>query len=131
MVLKKHKLKLNLEKCSFGIHADKFLGFMLTRRGIEANPKKCEAMINMRSPISVKEVHNNRFQWTDEYEATFQELKAMLASPSILTKSIEGTPILVYLSISNEAVSVAIVQELGKNQGLVYFISKVLLGVET
>ncbi|RDX93842.1 Retrovirus-related Pol polyprotein from transposon opus, partial [Mucuna pruriens] len=53
--LRNHQLKLNPEKCSFGVRADKFLGFMLTRRGIEANPEKCNAIINMRSPKSVKE----------------------------------------------------------------------------
>jgi len=40
----------------FGIEADKFLGFLLTKRGIEENLEKCVAIIGMRSPISVKEV---------------------------------------------------------------------------
>ena len=40
----------------FGVEAGKFLGFLLTERGIEANPEKCVAIIEMRSPISVKEV---------------------------------------------------------------------------
>ena len=38
------------------MEAGKFLGFLLTERGIEANPEKCAAIIAMRSPISVKEV---------------------------------------------------------------------------
>jgi len=52
----KYKLKLNPEKCVFGVEAGKFLGFLLTERGIEANPEKCAAILAMRSPISVKEV---------------------------------------------------------------------------
>jgi len=52
----KYKLKLNPEKCVFGVEAGKFLGFLLTERGIEANPEKCAAIIAMRRPISVKEV---------------------------------------------------------------------------
>nr|KYP68455.1 Retrovirus-related Pol polyprotein from transposon opus [Cajanus cajan] len=52
----KYQLKLNPEKCSFGVQAGKFLGFLLTHRGIEANPDKCSAIINMRSPSTVKEV---------------------------------------------------------------------------
>ncbi|RDX92196.1 Retrovirus-related Pol polyprotein from transposon 17.6, partial [Mucuna pruriens] len=63
-VLRKHKLKLNLKKCSFGVQARKFLGFMLIRRGIEANSDKCEAVINMRSPRSVKEVQQLASQIT-------------------------------------------------------------------
>jgi len=52
----KYRLKLNLEKCVFGVEAGKFLGFLLTERGIETNPEKCVAIIAMRSLISVKEV---------------------------------------------------------------------------
>jgi len=52
----KYKLKLNLKKCVFGVEAGKFLGFLLTERGIEANPEKCTAILGMRSPISMKEV---------------------------------------------------------------------------
>ncbi|RDX64247.1 hypothetical protein CR513_57218, partial [Mucuna pruriens] len=49
-VLRKHQLKLNPEKCSFGVQAGKFWGFMLTEGGIKANLEKCQAIINMRSP---------------------------------------------------------------------------------
>ncbi|RDX86545.1 Retrovirus-related Pol polyprotein from transposon 17.6, partial [Mucuna pruriens] len=49
-VLRKNRLKLNPEKCSFRVRVGKFLEFMLTERGIEANPEKCQAVINMRSP---------------------------------------------------------------------------------
>jgi len=52
----KYKLKLNPEKCVFRVEAGKFLGFLLTERGIEANLEKCAAILAMRSTISVKEV---------------------------------------------------------------------------
>ncbi|RDX98137.1 hypothetical protein CR513_18988, partial [Mucuna pruriens] len=55
-ILRRHQLRLNPEKCSFGVQAGRFLGFMLTKRGIEANPEKCRAVISMRSPQNVKEV---------------------------------------------------------------------------
>ena len=54
--ISKYHLKLNPEKCAFGMEAGKILGFILTERGIEANPDKCAAIIVMRSPTSVKEV---------------------------------------------------------------------------
>jgi len=54
--INKYQLKLNPEKCVFGVKARKFLGFMLTKRGIEANPDKCEAIINMKSLSCMKEV---------------------------------------------------------------------------
>jgi len=52
----RYNLKLNPEKCVFGVEVNKFLGFLLTERGIEANPKKCVTIIAMRSSTSVKEV---------------------------------------------------------------------------
>ena len=52
----KYNLMLNPEKCGFGVEAGKFLGFMLTERGIEANPGKCVTLIEMMSLATVKEV---------------------------------------------------------------------------
>ena len=43
--LHKHKMKLNAKKCVFSVEAEKFLGFMLTHRGIEANPDKMSSNI--------------------------------------------------------------------------------------
>jgi len=51
-----YNLRLNPDKCVFGVDRDKFLGFMLTQRGIEANPEKCKAIIKMRNPTTIKEV---------------------------------------------------------------------------
>ena len=46
-MIAKYRLKLNPEKCVFGVEAGKFLGFMLTERGIEANPDNCATIIAM------------------------------------------------------------------------------------
>ena len=54
--LKHYQMKLNLSKCVFGVASSKFLGFMVSQKGIEANPKKVQAIINMVSPRTVKEV---------------------------------------------------------------------------
>ena len=54
--IRKYKIRLNPEKCVFGVRGGKFLGFMLTNRGIEANPDKCEAIMKMGSPKNLKEV---------------------------------------------------------------------------
>ena len=54
--LRKHGLKLNPEKCGFGVRRGKLLGCMITERGIEANPVKIEAIRRMRPPSSKKEV---------------------------------------------------------------------------
>lgn len=48
--LMKYKMKLNLLKCIFGVFIGKFLGFMDSQRGIEANPEKVKAIIEMKPP---------------------------------------------------------------------------------
>jgi len=52
----KYNLKLNPDKCVFGVEAEKFLEFLLTERGIKAIPDKCIVIIGMRSHANVKEV---------------------------------------------------------------------------
>jgi hypothetical protein len=49
-------LKLNLEKCVFGIHKGKVLGCLVSTKGIEANPDKIRALVEMQDPVSVKDV---------------------------------------------------------------------------
>ena len=51
-------MKLNLSKCTFGVTAGKFLGFMLSQRGIEVNPEKIRAIMEMTLPTSIKEVQS-------------------------------------------------------------------------
>ncbi|RDX74986.1 Protein NYNRIN, partial [Mucuna pruriens] len=106
-VLRQHQLKLNPEKCSFGVQAGKFLGFTAV-------------------PIFNTLKKGDTFAWTVESEEAFLRLKALLASPLILTKSIPGIPLLVYISVVENVVSAAIVQEKEGKQHPIYFISKVL-----
>ena len=47
-------MKLNPLKCAFDVGLDKFLGFMVNQRGIEANPKKIKALLEMNSPKKPK-----------------------------------------------------------------------------
>ena len=54
--LREYQMKLNPNKCAFGVASGKFLGFMVSQRGIEANPEKMRAIFDMASPKTVKEV---------------------------------------------------------------------------
>ena len=49
-VLRKHKLRLNASKCSFGVGSSKFLGYMFTHRGIEVNPDQIKAINDLKPP---------------------------------------------------------------------------------
>ncbi|KAL0444499.1 UNVERIFIED_CONTAM: hypothetical protein Slati_2172600 [Sesamum latifolium] len=55
-VLRKYRLKLNPGKCAFGVSGGRFLGFMVTQRGIEANPDKIKAIMDMGPPTNIIEV---------------------------------------------------------------------------
>ena len=57
-ILRKYKMKLNPLKCSFRVSSRKFLGFVVNKRGIEANPEKIRALFDMRSPTRGKEVQS-------------------------------------------------------------------------
>jgi hypothetical protein len=83
--LRSHKMKLNSAKCAFGVSSGKFLGFMVSQRGIEANPKKVSAVLVMQSPQTAKQLQQltwriavlNRFisRSTDKCLPLFKILK--------------------------------------------------------
>ncbi|GAU33358.1 hypothetical protein TSUD_364830 [Trifolium subterraneum] len=158
--VRKYNMRLNPAKCSFGVQAGKFLDFLLTHGGIEANPDKCQAIINMRSPTSVKEVQqltgritalsrflscsgekachffstlkkSERFTWSPECEEAFQKLKVLLASTPILTRPEQGKTLYLYLAVSETALILALVQEVEGEEKSVYFMSRMLRGAET
>jgi len=155
----KFRLKLNPEKCIFGVDAGKFLGFLLTERGIEANPDKCASILAMRSPATVKEVQqltgrmaalshfvsasgekghpyfqclrrNKKFVWSKECEEAFVKLKEYLASPPVLCKPLVGTPLRLYFAVTERAVSAMLAQDQDQAQKPIYLVSKVLQGPE-
>ena len=155
--LRQYHMKLNPSKCAFGISSGKFLGFIVSQRGIEANPEKVRAILEMSSPRTTKEVQSltgrvaalNRFvfkatdkclpffktlkkafAWTDECETAFQELKHYLSNPPLLSPSKEGEDLFLYLAISVTAVSAALIREENRVQLPVYYVNQAFQGVE-
>ncbi|KAL5562544.1 hypothetical protein UlMin_032291 [Ulmus minor] len=159
-ILRRYKMKLNPSKCAFGVSSGKFLGFMVNHRGIEANPAKIQALLDMEPPRKIKEVQRltgriaalNRFIsretdrckpffqalrkgkdfiWTADCEQSFQELKSYLGKPPLLSKPHEGDSLILYLAVSKGAVSSALVREEDGVQWPIYYTSKSLLDAET
>ena len=64
------------------------------------------------------------FQWTDECEAAFQSLKEYLAKPPLLSPSVEGEDLFLYLAVSPTAVNFALICKEFKIQRLVYYTSQ-------
>ena len=55
-VFRQHKLRLNAEKCAFGVGVGKFLGYLITNRGIKVNIYQIEAVKQLKLPSNPKEV---------------------------------------------------------------------------
>ncbi|KAL2250206.1 UNVERIFIED_CONTAM: Retrovirus-related Pol polyprotein from transposon [Sesamum indicum] len=127
-IMRSYGMKLNPDKCTFGVGGGKFLGYMVSERGIEANLEKIQAIINLRSPTTIKEPKN--FEWDEECERALQELKNYLTTPPLLGNPKDGEVLFLYLSVSGNAVSSILVREDGGQQNLIYYVSKMLQGAE-
>ncbi|KAM2220885.1 hypothetical protein ACFX1S_020029 [Malus domestica] len=57
-ILKRYRMRLNPNKCAFGIGSGKFLGFTISQRGIEANPEKIKAILDMKEPVTSKDIQS-------------------------------------------------------------------------
>ncbi|XP_074356266.1 uncharacterized protein LOC141695965 [Apium graveolens] len=160
-ILRKYRMKLNPQKCVFGVESGKFLGFMVNHRGIEANPAKIKALLDMKSPTSVKQVQSltgriaalNRFVskssdrckeffkvikgkgkdflWTPDCEEAFLKIKEQMGNPPMLAKPEDGETLILYLAVSEYSVSAVLVKEEAIHQWPVYYVSKRLLDAET
>jgi ribonuclease HI len=133
-------VKLNPEKCVFGVPRGMLLGFIVSERGIEANPEKIAAITNMGPIKDLKGVQKvmgclaalsrfisrlgekglplyrllrkaECFTWTPEAEEALRNLKALLTNAPILVPPAAGEALLIYVAATTQVVSVAIVVE--------------------
>jgi hypothetical protein len=111
--LREYQWKLNPNKCVFGVPSGKLLGFIISHRGIEANPEKISAITNIKAPTCIKDVqkltgsmaalnrfisrlgerglpffkllkHQEKFVWTPEVDQALAQLKDFLSMPPVL-----------------------------------------------
>ena len=152
-------MRLNAEKCIFGVRAGKFLGYLISTQGIEANFDQIEAVNHLRPQSNPKEIQVligmltalNRFiskfadrcrpfyqllkkwkgfQWDEECDKAFQDLKKYLAQAPMITASEFEEDLFMYLSVSNHAMSAVLLRDGGVQQ-LVYYISKTIVDAKT
>ena len=71
--LRKYKLRLNLSKCVFGVSSGKLLGYIVSQRGIEVDPSKAKAIVDMPPPNTEREVKGllGRLQYISRFIAQF------------------------------------------------------------
>ena len=155
--LHSYNMKLNLSKCAFKVIVGKFRGLIVSQKGIEANPDKIRAIVEMAPPKNVKEVQSlngkvaalNRFvsratdkclpffhtlkksfEWAIECQQAFEELKVYLSSQPLLSPSQPGEELFLYLAVSLVAINAALVREEDKVQKPVYYASQAFRGAE-
>ena len=139
-ILRKYRLHLNASKCSFGVGSGKFLGYLVTHRGIEVSPDQIRAIHSLQPPRNPKDVQKltgmivalNRFisrsadrcrlfflllnkwkgfEWTEECTLAFQQLKEYLSRPPIMS-SLEANEVLfTYIVVAFHAVSLVLIRE--------------------
>ncbi|KAL2248305.1 UNVERIFIED_CONTAM: Transposon Ty3-G Gag-Pol polyprotein [Sesamum indicum] len=146
-IMRAYGMKLNPTKCTFGVGGGKFLGYMIA------------AILGLKSPSSIKDVQKltgkiaslsrfisksadrnlpffkvlrkpKNFEWTDECEQAFNQLKDYLRKPPLLVNPRVEDTLFLYLAVSEHAVSSALVREENKIQNPVYYVSKMLQGAE-
>ena len=158
-ILRKHKLCLNVFKCSFGVGSGKFLGYMVTHKGIEVKPDQIKAINKLQPPRNPKEVQKltgmtaalNRFisrsadrckpfflllhKWkefngTEECVVACQQLKEYLSWPPIMSSPIVDEVLFAYLVVAFYAISFILIWVDSSIQRSVYYVSKSLNGAE-
>jgi ribonuclease HI len=142
--LNRYKLKLNPTKCSFGVSAGQLLGFLVSVRGIEANPEKIQAILTMGKPTKLHDVQklagriaalsrfvaslgekalpfyalmkksDDKFKWTEEADIAFAQLKKVLSTPPVLVTPKEKEPLVLYIAATHQVVSTVLVVERSK-----------------
>jgi hypothetical protein len=138
--LRKFKMMLNTKKCMFGVSSGKLLGYMVSSQGIDANPKKVEAIENLQPPQTRKEIRRlagmmtalnqfisklgeremsfyrllrkaDGFQWDDQAVVAFVELKKYLKSLPTLVPPKSDDVLLLYVAATDVVVSTVIIVE--------------------
>uniref|UniRef100_A0A2N9GN13 Integrase catalytic domain-containing protein n=1 Tax=Fagus sylvatica TaxID=28930 RepID=A0A2N9GN13_FAGSY len=159
-VLRLHKLRLNASKCVFGVGSGKFLGFMVSHRGIEVNPDQIKVIQELKAPRTHKEVQrltgmtaalsrfisrsadrcqpffqllkkSTTFKWDDKCVSAFEDLKRYLSSSLLLSNPTPGEPLFLYLAVSDRAVSAVLIRIKDTVQCPVYYASKTMTEAET
>ena len=127
-----YKLRLNPQKCVFGVESGKLLGFLVSKKGIEVDPAKAKAIIGMPPPTNLKELRSLqgrmqsirrfisnlamrcepfnhllrkgvKFEWGPECQQSFERIKKYLLNPPVLKPPELGKPLLLYISVNQVA----------------------------
>ena len=137
--LRRHQLYAKLSKCEFWLDKVAFLGHIISANGISVDPAKISAITNWSAPTNPTEVRsflglagyyrrfvenfstiakpltqtlkkNMKFNWTDECQATFEELKRKLTTAPVLTLPTDAGEFTVYTDASRQGLGCVLIQ---------------------
>ncbi|KAI0513357.1 hypothetical protein KFK09_009374 [Dendrobium nobile] len=158
--LRRYDLKMNPLKCAFGVTSGKFLGFIVRHRGIEIDPAKIEAILNMPSPKSLTQLRSlqgrlayirrfisnlsgrcqpfsvlakkdAKFVWDEKCQNAFNNIKQYLSNPQVLAAPIPGKPLILYTSALDESLGALFAQVNDEGkENALYYLSRRLLPTE-
>ncbi|KAI5412195.1 hypothetical protein KIW84_057028 [Lathyrus oleraceus] len=130
--LRKFKLRLNPNKCTFGVRSGKLLGFIVSEKGIEVDPAKVKAIQEMPEPRTKKQVCG--FLGRLNYIArAFEKIKEYLQNPPILMPPVPGRQLIMYLTVLDNSMGYVLGQhdETGRKEHAIYYLSKKFTGYES
>ncbi|KAL2240952.1 UNVERIFIED_CONTAM: Retrovirus-related Pol polyprotein from transposon opus [Sesamum indicum] len=133
-IMRAYGMKLNPDKCTFGVSGGKFLGYMVCERGIEANPEKIEAIMGLRSPTTIKEVQKLTGKITSINHFISRSADRSLPFFKVLRKTKDFTWVEeCERALQDFAGSQKLSHETPASEGIqnpVYYVSKMLQGAE-
>uniref|UniRef100_A0A2N9H5G0 RNase H type-1 domain-containing protein n=1 Tax=Fagus sylvatica TaxID=28930 RepID=A0A2N9H5G0_FAGSY len=106
--LKKYQLRLNPNKCAFGVTSGKLLGFIVNSRGIEIDPAKLTATCEPLFKLLRKDV---KIKWTEDCQRAFDKIKEYLLNPPILVPPTPGRPLILYLTVQEASMGCMLGQQ--------------------
>ena len=130
--LHKYQLRLNPAKCSFGVKSGKLLDFIVSQKGIEVDPNKVKAILEMPEPRTEKQVRgflgglnyiarfisqltatykpffkllckNQYVQWNNDCQEAFERIKRCLMNPPVLVPPMLERPFILYMTVLDES----------------------------
>uniref|UniRef100_A0A2N9IIB9 Uncharacterized protein n=1 Tax=Fagus sylvatica TaxID=28930 RepID=A0A2N9IIB9_FAGSY len=138
--IEKYQLRLNPNKCAFGVTSGKLLGFIVSGRGIEIDPAKVQAIRSMPAPRTEKEIRSFlgrinyiarfiaqltatceplfkllrkdvKIKWTEDCQKAFDKIKEYLLNPPILVPPTPGRPLILYLTVQEASMGCMLGQQ--------------------
>nr|XP_051211944.1 uncharacterized protein LOC127329471 [Lolium perenne] len=151
---------MNPLKCAFAVQSGLFLGFVVHHRGIEIEPKKIKAILNMPPPCNLKELRalqgklayirrfisnlsgriqpfsslmkkGTPFVWDEACQRGFDDIKRYLLSPPVLAAPVKGRPLILYIAAQPASIGALLAQHNDEGKEVAcYYLSRTMVGAE-